>query len=104
MQANPDRFLSAGKKVAAPAQRKGNKGSVEKPGNSNVEAVAEQLGQLSTKPEPRPKCKQLDVLQEFENSKRDKKTASFVVVGEYLPKFHPGFSLQSRHTWQGLNT
>lgn len=53
------------------------------PANSEVEAVAEQLGKL--KAEPRPKCKQIDVIHEYENAKKDKKSASFVVVGKKLP-------------------
>jgi hypothetical protein len=56
---------------------------VATPANSNVEAVAEQLGKLSHKTEARPKSKQLDVLKEYENTEKDKKSASFVVVGKF---------------------
>ena len=52
------------------------------PANANVEGVAEQLGKLGYKSEPRPKCKQIDVLQEYEKADKDKKSASFVVVGK----------------------
>lgn len=85
MQTNPDLFLSlpaGNKKFAAPAQKKVPKGAVASPANANVEGVAEQLGKLGFKSEPRPKCKQIDVLQEYEKAEKDKKSASFVVVGK----------------------
>lgn len=53
------------------------------PANANVEGAAEQLGKLGFKSEPRPKCKQIDVLQEYEKADKDKKSASFVVVGKW---------------------
>ena len=82
MQTNPDLFLPAGKKVTAPAQKKAPKGTVAAPANGNVENAAEELGKLNVKAEPRPKSKQIDVVQEYAKSKQDKKSASFVVVGK----------------------
>lgn len=84
MQTNPDRSFPAGKqKAATPAQRKAPKGTVATPANSNVEAAAEELGKLNVKAEPRPKSKQIDVIEEYGKAKRDKKSASFVVVGKF---------------------
>ena len=64
-----------------PVQKKVPKGAVAAPANGNVEAVAEGLGKLDVKAEPRPKSKQIDVLDEYSKAKQDKKSASFVVVG-----------------------
>ncbi|SPO04977.1 related to translation elongation factor HBS1 protein [Cephalotrichum gorgonifer] len=86
LQPSPDDIVlaaqsQAGKKFAAPAQKKAPKGTVAAPSNIEVEAVAEQMGKLSAKAEPRPKCKQIDVLEAYEKSNKDKKSSSFVVVG-----------------------
>lgn len=83
MQTNPDHYFPAGKqKAATPAQRKVPKGTVAAPANGNVEAAAEELGKLNVKAEPRPKSKQIDVIEEYGKAKHDKKSASFVVVGK----------------------
>ncbi|MBE3046633.1 hypothetical protein IMZ48_29710 [Candidatus Bathyarchaeota archaeon] len=91
MQTNPDPSLPAGNKVAAPAKKKSAKGTVATPANSNVEAAAEELGKLNVKAEPRPKSKQIDVVEAYGNAKRDKKSASFVVVGKsrHVPTTRP---------------
>lgn len=65
-----------------PAQKKVPKGTVATPANGNLEAAAEKLGKLNVKAEPRPKSKQIDVIQEYGKAKQDKKSASFVVVGK----------------------
>ncbi|KAK3331969.1 P-loop containing nucleoside triphosphate hydrolase protein [Cercophora scortea] len=65
--------------VVLTAQAKAGK-KTKKKGSSSTDAVTSEVKALKIEDAPLPKSRNLNVLSEFENSKK-KKTASFVVVG-----------------------
>ena len=67
--------VAANKKLAASA--------VKQKGASDTKDVTNGVKDVKIDDTPLPKSKNLDVLSEFEKSK-SKKSASFVVVGQYL--------------------